>query len=495
MNLTVSGVNFIGFTESKTGENVFHTFSCRLQKENEEVFHQVTEEEIERILSLSEKAAMSYPMVSIQNRRAFLQTIIDLLEENRAILIQQFCKESSLTADRAAIELSRTQTQIRTYLDFISKSEWDNVGREVVNSLYFRKQLFPLGTTVVFGASNFPFAYSTIGGDTASALAAGNPVVYKANPYHAGVSEMIARIILKAAKKNHLPDGIFSMVQGAAYWIGEKLVKDPRVKAVGFTGSVRGGNALLEYGKQRKEPIPIFCEMGSLNPTFIFKDALEDKMDEMVDKLSFAIQNDAGQFCTKPGLIFVEGAKSEEFIRKMAAKFQETKPFPMLHPMIYNAFEKLRTPFSAYRSFYGQQKEVLENYAVSQLVVMSFDEFCQSQEAKEEVFGPFSIIIQCKDSDEMKLGVKQLKGNLTASYWTDRALQEEWMYFFTQKVGRIIHNGVPTGVLVIDSQHHGGNFPSTSDSRFTAVGKDAIYRFMQPVTFQEHKTDAEKDFS
>ncbi len=483
MQLSITGANYIGQKNSQSGSTTFKTFSCRSQKENDAVFHSISEDELEEVLQKAADCSQAYALSSIERRRQFLHEIIHLLEEHRTTLVHQFCEESSLLVDRADVELTRTQKQIKTYIDVISRENWEVVSNEVVNGVSFEKKHFPLGAVVVFGASNFPFAYSTIGGDVASALAAGNPVIYKANPFHAGVSEMVTQIILKAAKRAFLPDGVFSLVQGGDYWIGEKLLKDERVKAVGFTGSVRGGVALLNYAKERTIPIPVFCEMGSLNPTFIFKDALDSRMDEMVEKLAFAIKNDAGQFCTKPGLIFVEGEKAKTFIAKVQAEFETAAAIPMLHPSIYEAYMRLSATFEKYTIIQNPQ-EALKYSAKPTLAVLSFEEFLASKEAKEEVFGPFSVIVTCSDTNEMKQGASIIGGHLTASFWTEETLSEEWLYWAGKSVGRIIRNGVPTGVEVIDSMHHGGNFPATSDSRFTAVGKDAIYRFLQPVTLQ-----------
>lgn len=480
MEISITGANYIGYTSSKIGTTTFQTFSCKKNKLNKELFFEVTENELEEILVKAEKARIAYALLSMEKRKQFLEDIILLLEEHRKTLVQQFCQESSLSEERGNIELTRTKTQIKTYIDFISKPNWNSISEEYLNGVNFQKKLFPIGPVVVFGASNFPFAYSTIGGDTASALASGNSVIYKANPFHAGVSELVTQIIVKAAKKNHLPDGVFSLVQGQNYWIGETLVKDKRIKAVGFTGSIKGGTALLHYAKEREEPIPIFCEMGSLNPVFIFEDALETKMEEMVEKLSLAITNDAGQFCTKPGLLFVSGDKKKLLIEKLQNKVKEAQEQPMLHPSIYTSFQNLAKKLGGLKNTTADKP-----YHVRPIIIsMTFQEFLVSKEAKEEVFGPFAVMITCENEGEMKLALQQLKGNLTASVWTDTNLSEEWMYLLTNSVGRIIKNGVSTGVAVIDSMHHGGGFPSTSDSRFTAVGKDAIYRFLHPVTIQ-----------
>lgn len=482
MNVSIAGVNYIGYTAAKSGTHIFQTFSCEHQTSNDEQFAQIVASELEAILEIANQAESVYSVMSIENRKGFLKELMDLLEVHRDVLVSQFCKESSLSEKRANAELTRSKVQIQTYLDFISQPNWSRISDEYSNGVYYEKKMFPIGTVLVFGASNFPFAYSTIGGDVISALAAGNPVIYKANPFHAGVSEMCAQIILKAAKKNHLPDGVFSLVQGEDYWIGEKLVKDERVKAVGFTGSIKGGVALLNYAKERVTPIPVFCEMGSLNPTFIFNDALENKLEELVRKLSFAITNDAGQYCTKPGLIFVDKNKGVAFEKAMGNVFEKMEPIPMLHPSIYQSYQRLIGEFSSYKSYLNANAKAF--YATPMFVVMTLEEFKNSLVAKEEVFGPFSILVTCESEEDMKQAMKQLTGQLTASFWTDKEISEEWMYLATNKVGRIVKNGVSTGVAVIGAMHHGGSFPATSDSRFTAVGKDAINRFLHAVTIQ-----------
>lgn len=487
MVLSISGGNYMGNTISLSGTQIFQTFSCREQQENEEIFHQITPEELAQTIEKASNCEETYALLSIERRKQFLQELMLLLEEHRPTLIAQFIKESSLTEERGNSELTRSITQIQTYLDFISKENWNQVSEEEFNQTSYQKKLFPIGTVVVFGASNFPFAYSTLGGDVISALAAGNPVIYKANPYHAGVSELSAQLILKAAKRAHLPDGVFSLVQGNEYWIGEHLLRDERIHAVGFTGSIKGGVALLNYAKKRTTPIPVFCEMGSLNPTFIMESALINRMDELIERLSFAILNDAGQFCTKPGLIFVEGTKAKEFIDRMKVIFQNSAPIPMLHPTIYDSYQRLIQQFEP-QQLTTNKLSTVSYHASPTLCVMTLENFMQSDIAKEEVFGPFSVIVQCDDINATKEAMRMIGGHLTASVWSETEISEEWLYLLSKNVGRVIKNGVSTGVAVIDSMHHGGNFPATSDARFTAVGKDAIYRFLKPVTWQGVKS-------
>lgn len=482
MKNKIEGVNFIGFEASKLGNQTFQTFSCRQQISNEEIFTQITSKELANTI---EKAARSYGVyrqIPIQIRIDFLVEITKLLDENRSELVVQYCKESSLTSERGNTELSRTITQLNTYIDYISKKDWEIISSEDYNGQFFQKKWTSLGPIVVFGASNFPFAYSTIGGDTASALAAGNPVIYKANPFHAGLSELVAKIILNAAKIHGIPDGVFSLVQGNEHWIGEQLLKDERVKAVGFTGSIKGGEALLDYAKTRKKPIPVFCEMGSLNPVFIFDDLSNSQLVDATQKLVDAVMTDGGQFCTKPGLIFITRTQFDKVQSVWEKLFAESKPFPLVHKSIFESYSKHINSRVDYFNIASEQS--IEGFASPTLMLVNQQEFIKDKQLQEEVFGPYTLLIICENELVFDDCVDQLDGQLTASFWSNKMPEQIFMDKLIERAGRIIQNGVSTGVAVIDSMQHGGGYPASSDARFSAVGKDAIYRFMKPVSLQ-----------
>lgn len=353
-----------------------------------------------------------------------------------------------------------------------------------------RKTLFPLGPVVVFGASNFPLAYSTAGGDTISALAAGCPVIVKSHLMHAGTGELVARAIQKSSTQTNMPVGVFSNLNSNSYNLGKKLVTDSRIKAVGFTGSISGGTAITQLANDRIEPIPVFAEMGSVNPVIILPQILEGNPLAIVESLGNSIQLDAGQFCTNPGLIFlIKNEESDLFVQQLAKKLSESLPLPMLHPQLFKNYQSNKSYILEYASVndilpQSQKKDITITPA---LASVPGNKFLSNPNFAKEVFGSFSLIVDCSTMDELINCINSLKGQLTGTInGTTEELTEnkELIETLRQKVGRLIFNGVPTGVEVTQAMHHGGPFPATSNSFFTAVGPDAIKRWTRPVSFQ-----------
>jgi NADP-dependent aldehyde dehydrogenase len=364
--------------------------------------------------------------------------------------------------------------------------------------------MIPLGPVVVFGSSNFPFAFSTAGGDTASAFAAGCTVVVKAHPAHVKTSVMVANAIKAAIKKCALPEGVFSHVIGASFEVGKALVTNPFTKAVGFTGSYNGGKQLFDWGNQRKEPIPVFAEMGSTNPVFLLPEKMEKEAAQIAGMFAGSITMGVGQFCTKPGiLIGIGGSALSSFTEALKSELNSIAAGKMLHTGIANAYNSKRSNAleQPQVSLLTQSVEQLnEDCGLPTIAMTDANNFLNNELLQQEVFGPYALVVACNDLTEMIKVAASLEGQLTATIMaTDAELIGNGMLLsaIERFCGRIIFNGVPTGVEVCLSMQHGGPFPATSDARYTSVGADSIKRFLRPISFQncsnEILPDALKD--
>ena len=351
--------------------------------------------------------------------------------------------------------------------------------------------LLPIGPIDVFGSSNFPLAFSTAGGDTASALAAGCPVIVKSHPMHAGTGELVASAIIEAAKKTGMPDGVFSNLNSSDLEVGQLLTMHPDIKGVGFTGSTNGGMALYRLAGQRREPIPVFAEMGSINPVVILPSALEEKGRAWAAAYAASITLSAGQFCTNPGLIIgIKSPALSDFIASLGLEIEKIDPFCMLHPRIHENYEKNKMELSAQPKTVKVAElsgDIPPNYAGQKILTVDAGDFLGNPVLHREVFGPFSIVDQCADKSDLLTVIQKLEGQLTGTILgteSEIADHPDVIGGLMQTVGRIIFNGVPTGVEVCPSMLHGGPFPATTDSRFSSVGTSAIRRWVRPVSFQ-----------
>lgn len=493
----VSKKNILGFSFSAEGNRSFSTWNPVLDQPNEDTVIEATLDEVDAAMQLAQKAFASYAQTSGKARAQFLKRIATLLDQKRDFLIEKYTLESGLPADRGVTELNRTIFQLETFATRISIEDWHVLQhdeadpmRKPVPKPAFRKITIPLGPVVVFGASNFPFAYSTAGGDTASALAAGCPVVVKSHPFHAGTSNLVAQLIQQAALETNMPDGVFSHLNAHGFEVGTALVAHPRTKAVGFTGSFDGGMALQRIAQARQIPIPVFAEMGSLNPVVILPDILELEADAIAEKLVHSITNNAGQFCTKPGVLFVlETPQTSAFLEILKTKFGSVLPQCMLHPLIAERYEQLKKQLVDFPQVerWVEVKADKPTVGSPQLSRTTASYFCAEPLLQQEVFGPHALVVMCANRHELMSCLDTLAGQLTATiFGTEDEFEKapEIQLLLQEKAGRIILNGVPTGVEVCDSMHHGGPFPSTTDAHFTAVGVDAIWRFLRPVTIQ-----------
>ena len=352
--------------------------------------------------------------------------------------------------------------------------------------------LIPLGPVVVFGASNFPLAYSTAGGDTAAALAAGCPVIVKSHPMHAGTGALVASAILKAAEKTKMPNGVFSNLNSSGIEVGVQLVQHPQVKAVGFTGSIKGGRALYDLAAQREEPIPVFAEMGSVNPVILLPKALTKRAEILAQTYARSVTLGTGQFCTNPGLILgIKSTVLTTFIKQLSEEILKINPSCMLHPNIEKAYIKnkaMALEQEGLRVEADFQGELESHFAAPTVTTVDGEVFLNNTTLHQEVFGPYTLVVQCKDITQLTQIIAQLEGQLTGTIIAEDEELEEYSEVASnlkQRVGRIIFNGVPTGVEVCPSMLHGGPYPASTDSRFTAVGIHAIKRWVRPFSYQD----------
>jgi len=493
----ITGKNCIAGDFSAKGNIEFKTINPKLNIENPTTFVEVTKEEIEEAVSSAWEAFKVYSKVSGKQRATFLNAIADEILALGQELIDTYTMESGLPEGRAIGERGRTVNQLCSFAQLVETEDWRGntfdaaePDRKPLPKDDLRKTMIPLGPVAVFGASNFPLAYSTAGGDTASALAAGCPVIVKSHPMHAGTSELVASAIVKAAEKTGMPKGVFSSINGGIQ-AGVDLVSHPKVKAVGFTGSITGGRALFDIAAKREEPIPVFAEMGSINPVIITPDAISKRGKEIAKTYAGSITLGTGQFCTNPGLLLtINNDNTEDFIAELAKETIALDPQCMLHPNIKSGYQKKGTDVTSQSGVevVGKVDEELEpNYAASVVATASGSEFLANPKLHQEVFGPFSLVVQCKDEEELLQIIEGLEGQLTGTLIAeenDAINLIEVVDTLQNRVGRIIYNGVPTGVEVCPSMQHGGPYPASTDSRFTAVGVHAIKRWVRPVSYQ-----------
>jgi NADP-dependent aldehyde dehydrogenase len=454
--------------------------------------------QVNEALNESHLAFLSYKNFSGKKKAEFLRAIADEIEALGDDLVRTAMRETNLPEARIVNERSRTTGHCRMFAGLVEEGSWVEAridtalpDRMPAPKPDIRKMLVPVGPVVVFGAANFPLAYSTAGGDTASALAAGCTVIVKAHPAHAETSTLVAGAIKQAMEKTGMPKGVFQHVYGAAFEVGQALVKHPLTKAVGFTGSLTGGKALFDIANQRPEPIPVFAEMSSINPVILLPDTLARDAESVAAKLAGSITLGVGQFCTNPGLIIaMEGEGLERFVKNLSAEIQKTLPGTMLHQGIADNYSRKLTKALAQKGVKVEAQSSTDASAIQGRPVVASapaEEFCKNPALAEEVFGPFSLIIRCQNLDELHRVVNRLSGQLTTTLIADEAelaKHKNLLNTVIEKAGRIILNGVPTGVEVCPSMMHGGPFPATTDSRFTAVGTDAVKRFARPVAFQ-----------
>lgn len=457
-----------------------------------------TQEDVASACELAWDAFESYRETQLEPRAQFLETIAEEIEGLGGVLIERAVLESGLPQARIEGERGRTCNQLRLFAKTVRNGEWIGVrvdpalpDREPMPRVDLRQRHIALGPVAVFGASNFPLAFSVAGGDTASALAAGCPVIVKAHSAHPGTSELVGYAIQSAIKRCGLHEGVFSLIFGSGFKVGQALVANPYIKAAGFTGSRSGGMALWNIAQSRPEPIPFYAEMSSINPVFLLPAALNSRGAEMGKEFVSSLNMGAGQFCTNPGLVIaVRGPELDSFIEAARRAINESSAQTMLTPGIHQAYmdrvQTLASSGKAHEVACGQKGDG-PNQCITNLFRTSASNFLGEQTLQDEVFGATSLVIECQDQEELHRVAERLEGQLTATLQMEDAdiqAAKSILPILERKAGRLLVNGWPTGVEVCDAMVHGGPFPATSDSRTTSVGTAAIFRFLRPVCYQ-----------
>lgn len=496
----LTGSNFIGFEKGFSGEKRMRSFSTVLKGDLPGEFFVATEVEINEAVSKAALAFEIYRKTSFEQRAEFLEAIAEEIMQLGDDLIERAHLESGLPQARITGERGRTVGQLKLFASLLREGSYVEAiidtalpDRKPLPRSDLRRMLQPIGPVAVFAASNFPLAFSTAGGDTASALAAGCPVIVKAHSSHLGTNELVATAIVSAAKKCNMPDGVFSSLIGEGFLLGQQLVKHPKIKAVGFTGSFQGGMALFKAAvNEREEPIPVYAEMSSINPVLVLPGQIGQDMDAVVAQLTASINVGVGQFCTNPGLLFiVKDSNTESFTQKLAQSLQQVQPAVMLNQTICSAYYRERDELLSQQGVEGVWvgEDTKSEYKGSPLLAQTkAANFIQNSVLQNEVFGPSSLVVLCEDEKEMKSALQSLHGQLTGTVMgtaDDFKKYQGCVDTLVSRVGRIIYNGVPTGVEVSHAMMHGGPFPSTTNSHFTSVGTEAIKRFLRAVCYQD----------
>lgn len=503
----ITGQQLIGFSESAESRKTFKAIDPTTLKELEIDFHEATPEEVSEAVAKASSAFPAYKKLSNESRAKFLEDIADEILSLGDDLIVRCMAETALPRPRLEGERGRTMNQLKLFASVVREGSWvdariDNAipDRQPLPKSDIRQMQVPFGPVGVFGASNFPLAFSVAGGDTASALAAGCPVVVKGHPLHPGTSELVGRAINNAVKKNNLPEGVFSLVQGTTVEVGIALVQHPQITAIGFTGSYRGGKALFDAANQRPLPIPVYAEMGSTNPVFMLPGALKEKTEALAKGLAGSFTLGVGQFCTNPGMVVLpESESANQFKNILVETNTSATSGTMLSSGIKQAFNhgiKHLSESKGVKVLNNSTGPSDGNQVQSLVFETDTKAVLDDKSLQEEVFGPATLLVNSSDKEAMLEFARNLEGHLTATiHGTNEDLKEyaELVEILEQKVGRIIFNGFPTGVEVCHSMVHGGPFPSTTAPQTTSVGTAAIKRFARPVCYQDFPQEALPD--
>ena len=492
----IDGKHIIGFDTMAQGEVTFTAMNAATGENMEFEFYSATTTEVDLAAQTAATAFQQYRKKSGTEKAAFLEAIADEILAIGDLLITVCCAETALPEGRIQGERMRTVNQLKMFASLLREGSW--VDARIETALPDRTPLpkpdlrymqIALGPVLVFGASNFPLAFSVAGGDTASALAAGCPVIVKAHPAHPATAALVGKAIQTAARQTNMPDGVFSLLFDDGIATGMQLAVHPAVKAIGFTGSFKAGKALFDAAAKRDVPIPVYAEMGSTNPVFILPGAIKERAAAIASSFAGSVTMGAGQFCTNPGM-FIYEKEATGFTDKITTAFSATSGASMLTSNILNAYttglenqlkingiEQLATGQSA-----------AEHLAQPVLLKTSSRVLLEHPEISEEIFGPTSTIIEATSKEDILDIARNLTGHLTATVHGTPEDLEEYKDLFDileQKVGRVVINSFPTGVEVCSAMMHGGPFPATADGRSTSVGTAAILRFTRPVSYQD----------
>jgi NADP-dependent aldehyde dehydrogenase len=496
--MPLTGQSFLGNQRGPLGGAPIYAINPATGEKLEPVYSSVTAAEADHAVQLAAQAFPAYAATSGKARAALLRRIADGLDAILQQLAERAHLETALPMPRLLGEVSRTTGQLRLFATVVEEGSWVEARidtplpeRKPLPRPSLRSMLRPLGPVAVFGASNFPLAFSAAGGDTASALAAGCPVIVKAHSAHPGTSELVAAVIQQAVAEEGLPEGVFSLIFGSGVEAGATLVRHPLIQAVTFTGSLGGGRALMDMAAARPRPIPCFTEMSSGNPVFILPGALKTGAETLAQGLFNSFTLGAGQFCTKPGIVLVpEQPETAGFLAKLADLVAAAQPYTLLTPAIARDYARASTHRASQATLTAQAQAVETAPACpanAKLFSSTLEEFLTQPELSEEIFGPDTLLVRCDSPDEYLRAARALDGHLTATLLgsdEDLTAHRELIAVLEQKAGRLIFNGFPTGVEVSHAMVHGGPYPATADARFTSVGTRSIYRFARPVCFQ-----------
>nr|XP_061797958.1 alpha-ketoglutaric semialdehyde dehydrogenase 2-like [Nerophis lumbriciformis] len=499
--MELHGKHLLGGTTSAAGELTLTAIDPATGEELAPSFAEATSAEIDRAAELAGGVAPAYAALEPERRADFLDQIGEQILGLGNTLLKRAAAETALPAGRLTGERGRTVGQLRQFAALIREGSWVEAiidqalpQRQPLPRPDLRRMLIPLGPVAVFGASNFPLAFSVAGGDTASVLAAGCPVVVKAHPAHPGTSELVGRAIVEAARTTGMPNGVFSMVHGAGHEVGAALVEHPQIQAVGFTGSLRGGRALFDLAASRSRPIPVYAEMGSANPVFVLPGAVAERGAAIAEGLAGSVTLGAGQFCTNPGLTVVLGdSAADQLVNRAAELLGEAGPLTVVHPSIRQGFEDALaevTAIDGVEVVSRSEKAASHSQTDARATLLRTDGSCFLAHPRlgEEVYGPATLAVRCTDREQLLRVAEGLDGHLTATiHGTDQDLQRygDLLTILRRKAGRLIWNGYPTGVEVAPAMQHGGPYPATTDPRSTSVGTAAIQRFARPVCYQD----------
>ena len=495
----LSGLSLIGAREGARGAEPMYASNPTTGQRLQPAFIPATPEEVDLSARLAAEAFGVYRRVSGRDRGAFLRTIAAKIESIAEDVIERAGQETALPRARLQAETARTCGQLRLFAQVAEEGSWVNArvdhadpNRKPAPKPDIRSMLRPLGPVVVFGASNFPLAFSVAGGDTASALAGGNPVIVKAHAAHPGTSELVGRAVQESVRECGLPEGVFSLLFGSGSQVGTALMKHPLVKAGGFTGSRSAGRTLMDVAASRPEPIPFYAEMSSTNPVFILPGALRERAGDIAAGLHTSFTLGAGQFCTKPGMVFLpQGSDAAAFAGKLRQSVAESAPFHLLTKTIHSSYDSAiaqrKTEAAVKLIAEGPQAGADAGFAVSSALFETDAAAFLGSDLEAEIFGPTTLLVEHSGREQVLAIARSLAGHLTATiHGTEQDLQEfaDLIAILETKVGRLVFNGFPTGVEVTHAMVHGGPYPSTSDGRSTSVGSQAIFRFTRLVCYQ-----------
>jgi alpha-ketoglutaric semialdehyde dehydrogenase len=507
--MEIRGDSLIGLRDIAGSSETFHAWNPATGKRIEGDFHSATQAEVDLAARLASEAFPVFSLVKPSERAAFLRRIAARIEALAEQIIERAHLETALPKARLQSEAGRTCNQLRLFATVVEEGSWvgaridrADAQRKPIPKPDVRSMLQAIGPVVVFGASNFPLAFSVAGGDTASALAAGNPVIVKAHPAHPGTSELVGRAIRECVREEGLPEGTFSLLFNAGTAVGKALVEHPLVKAGGFTGSTIAGRALMDLAAKRPDPIPFYAEMGSTNPVFLLPGALAARGKDIAAQLHGSFTLGSGQFCTKPGLVFVpEATAAEVFRSEFREKVAHSPALTVLTSGIQQSYAEAmrqRASRTDVRPLaHGERPSSNDSFA-AEVAVFETDvtTLLADRDLESEVFGPASLLITFSSKQQILQAAQNLRGHLTATiHGTEEDLREfaELVEILKNKVGRIVFNGYPTGVEVCHAMVHGGPYPASTDGRSTSVGTQAIFRFARPVCYQDFPNAALPD--